>query len=80
MTPGRSTLRRRMVLALMACFLPMAIIITLLFGESISTQHKAEAEALQYTAQDIANALDRYNYGVYMCRTPSARTNGCWMC
>ena len=65
MTPGRSTLRRRMVLALMGCFLPMAIIITLLFGESISTQHKAEAEALQYTAQDIANALDRYNYGVY---------------
>ena len=65
MTPGRSTLRRRMVLALMACFLPMAIIITLLFAESISTQHKAEAEALQYTAQDIANALDRYNYGVY---------------
>lgn len=65
MTAGRSTLRRRMVLALMACFLPMAIIITLLFGESISTQHKAEAETLQYTAQDIANALDRYNYGVY---------------
>lgn len=65
MTAGRSTLRRCMVLALMSCFLPMAIIITLLFGESISTQHQAEAETLQYTAQDIANALDRYNYGVY---------------
>lgn len=65
MTAGRSILRRRMVLTLVACFLPMAIIITLLFGESISTQRKAEAETLQYTAQDIANALDRYNYGVY---------------
>ena len=65
MKPGRSTLRQRMVLTLLACFLPMVIIITLLFGESISTQRKAEAETLQYTAQDIANALDRYNYGVY---------------
>lgn len=65
MTAGRSTLRQRMMLTLLACFLPMAIIITLLFAESISTQRAAETETLQYTAQDIANALDRYNYGVY---------------
>lgn len=65
MTGGRSTLRRRMMLTLIACFLPMAIIVTLLFAESISTQRAAEAETLQYTAQDIADALDRYNYGVY---------------
>lgn len=65
MMAGRSTLRRRMMLTLVACFLPMAIIITLLFAESIATQQKAEAETLQYTAQDIAKALDQYNYGVY---------------
>lgn len=65
MTAGRSTLRRRMLLTLVACFVPMGIMITLLFAEALRMQQNAEAERLQYTAQDIAGALDSYNYGVY---------------
>lgn len=65
MTAGRSTLRQRMLLTLVACFVPMGIMITLLFAEALRMQQNAEAERLQYTAQDIAGELDRYNYGVY---------------
>lgn len=62
---SRSTLRRRMLLTLVACFVPMVLGITLLFMETARTQYQAEAEKLQYTAQDIAKTIDRYNEGVY---------------
>lgn len=65
MTARRSSLRQRMLLALLCCFLPMLAAITLLFGAAWRTQQQAEAQALCYAAQDIAQTIDRYVEGVY---------------
>lgn len=65
MTPRSSSLRRRMIMALLACFIPMILVITLLFQQALRERQSAQSEALRYTAQDISRTLDRYVAGVY---------------
>ena len=65
MKSGHLTLRKKMLLALLASFLPMLLAITLLFDRSIRVQHRAHVQAISYTAQDISNTLDRFTEGVY---------------
>ena len=65
MKSGHLTLRKKMLLALLASFLPMLLAITLLFDRSIRVQHRAHVQAISYTAQDISKALDRFTEGVY---------------
>ena len=65
MKAGRSTLRRRMLIALLCCFVPMVAVISLLFVRAFGTQQAAEEETLLYGAQDIRAALDRFADGVY---------------
>ena len=60
-----SSLRRRMLVALLACFVPMVAVISLLFVRSFLTQRQASVEALRYGAEDIRVALDRFADGVY---------------
>ena len=60
-----STLRRRMIFALLVSFVPMLAAITLLFGRSIRVQQRAHVQAISYTAQDISKTLDRFAEGVY---------------
>ena len=65
MKSGHLTLRKKMLLALLASFLPMLLAITLLFDRSIRVQHRAHVQAISYTAQDISKTLDRFTEGVY---------------
>lgn len=65
MTPRSSSLRRRMIMALLACFIPMILVITLLFQQALRERQRAQTESLRYTAQDISRTLDRYVAGVY---------------
>ena len=65
MKSGHLTLRKKMLLALLASFLPMLLAITLLFDRSIRVQHRAHVQAISYTAQDISKALNRFTEGVY---------------
>ena len=65
MKSGHLTLRKKMLFALLASFLPMLIAITLLFDRSIRMQHRAHIQAISYTAQDISKTLDRFTEGVY---------------
>lgn len=65
MKTGRSTLKFRMMVTLACCFIPLGIVITIMFGQSMRMQRNSETNAMQYTAQDIAKTLDNYNYGVY---------------
>lgn len=65
MSLRNSSLRRRMILLLLACFVPMAVIISLLFVQAIGERQRAQTESLSYTAQDISQTLDRYVAGVY---------------
>ena len=65
MKSGHLTLRKKMLLALLASFLPMLLAITLLFARSIRVQHRAHVQAISYTAQDISKTLDRFTEGVY---------------
>lgn len=65
MKAGRSTLRRRMLVALFGCFVPMAAVISLLFARTIRVQQRADEKALLYAAQDIRVTLDRFADGVY---------------
>ena len=60
-----STLRRRMLFALLVSFLPMLAAITLLFGRSIRMQQRSHIQSISYTAQDISKTLDRFAEGVY---------------
>lgn len=60
-----STLRRRMIFALLVSFVPMLVAITLLFGRSIRVQQRAHVQSISYTAQDISKTLDRFAEGVY---------------
>ena len=63
--PRRSSLKRRMLIMLLGCFIPMILVITLLFLQALRERQKAQTESLRYTAQDISLALDRYAAGVY---------------
>ena len=65
MKSGTSTLRRRMIFALLVSFVPMLVAITLLFGRSIRVQQRAHVQSISYTAQDISKTLDRFADGVY---------------
>ena len=65
MTGRPSTLRRRMIFALLVSFVPMLVAITLLFGRSIRVQQRAHIQSISYTAQDISKTLDRFAEGVY---------------
>ena len=65
MTAGGSTLRRRMLTALLGCFIPMVAAVSLLFVRAFLAQQAADREALLYGAQDIQVALDRFADGVY---------------
>lgn len=60
-----SSLRRRMIKLLLACFIPMILVISLLFVQAIRERQTAQTESLRYTAQDISRTLDRYAAGVY---------------
>ena len=60
-----STLRHRMLFALLVSFLPMLAAITVLFGRSIRMQQRSHIQSISYTAQDISKALDRFAEGVY---------------
>ena len=60
-----SSLRRRMLVALLACFVPMVAVISLLFVRSFLTQRQASVEALRYGAGDIRVALGSLADGVY---------------
>ena len=62
---GSSSLRRRMILMLLGCFIPMILVITLLFLQALRERQTAQTESLRYTAQDITRTLDRYVAGVY---------------
>ena len=65
MKAGGSTLRRRMLMALVTCFVPMLVIISLLFARTIRVQQDADAEALRFAAQDISTTLDHFADGIY---------------
>lgn len=65
MSSHNSSLKRRMVIMLLGCFIPMILVITLLFVQALRERQKAQTESLRYTAQDISLALDRYAAGVY---------------
>ena len=65
MKAGGSTLRRRMLMALVTCFVPMLVIISLLFARTIRVQQDADAEALRFAAQDISTTLDYFADGIY---------------
>ena len=65
MRAGRLSLRRRMLITLVACFLPMMAVISLLFVRSFLDQRHANTVALRYGAEDIRVALDRFADGVY---------------
>lgn len=65
MKSGHLTLRKKMLLALLASFLPMLLAITLLFGRSIRMQQRSHIQSISYTAQDISKTLDRFAEGVY---------------
>lgn len=60
-----SSLRRRMIKLLLACFIPMILVISLLFVQAIRERQTAQTDSLRYTAQDISRTLDRYVAGVY---------------
>ena len=62
---ARGSSLRRMLVALLACFVPMVAVISLLFVRSFLTQRQASVEALRYGAEDIRVALDRFADGVY---------------
>lgn len=53
MKAGRSSLRRRMLFTLLGCFVPMVVVISLLFVRSFLAQRQADIEALRYAAEDI---------------------------
>ena len=65
MKAGRSSLRRRMLFTLLGCFVPMVVVISLLFVRSFLAQRQADIEALRYAAEDIRVTLDRFADGVY---------------
>lgn len=65
MKARRSSLKRRMVTMLLGCFIPMILVITLLFVQALRERQSAQTESLRYTAQDISRTLDRYVAGVY---------------
>lgn len=65
MTARSSSLKRRMIAMLLGCFIPMILVITLLFFQALRERQKAQSESLRYTAQNISLALDRYAAGVY---------------
>ena len=65
MQAGRSSLRRRMLFTLLGCFVPMVVVISLLFVRSFLAQRQADIEALRYAAEDIRVTLDRFADGVY---------------
>ena len=53
-----------MIAMLLGCFIPMILVITLLFFQALRERQKAQSESLRYTAQNISLALDRYAAGV----------------
>ena len=60
-----SGLRRRMVVLLLVCFIPMIAVISLLFMRAIGERQQAQTKTLRYTAQDISRVLDQYAAEVY---------------
>ena len=67
MKSGHLTLRKKMLLALLASFLPMLLAITLLFDRSIRVQHRAHVQAISYTAQDISKNAGPFHRGCVQC-------------
>lgn len=65
MNEGSSSLRRRMLLGLLGCFLPVIAVLSALFGRSLWLQQQAAVKQLRYTAQDISTELDRFAEGIY---------------
>lgn len=55
-----------MLLGLLGCFLPVILVLSVLFARSLWLQQQATAEQLRYTAQDISTELDRFADGMYI--------------
>ncbi|MDD4849259.1 MAG: histidine kinase [Gemmiger sp.] len=59
------SLKRRMFVAMCLAFVPMLIIITLLFGQTMEGEQRNAAEALRYTASQISSAVEQTAVNVY---------------
>lgn len=58
-------LKRRMVFLLLLTLVPMVVVITVMFAETIASQQRAEVENLTYSTKEITTRIDKVVSGVY---------------